>query len=397
MGSFFIFQANPSATAAPKRSLHVIVFLAFFNLLFLAIALRGWAPAWRLVGGHPMIPIFADMRTVQVAPAAIAHGFNPQVLNPGDPWGRAMNYPMVWISIARAFHFEKEINFRVTVLFFVLGFILSAAQLIRRFPSVWLLLTLISGSAFFAIERGNNDLLVFTLVFLGCVVSSAWIALPILLIAVVLKVYPVFAGLLLLRNRKAFLTFLVLSGGYLISRHTELAIVRQSTPMMSRSYGVPVMASVLTAAAHHPVSATLLSVVLVVIATALFALVRTRSRRSLERNKSLSNRLFLAGAGIYVATFFLISNFDYRIIFLAFCVPFLTRIENTVARRTILLCVLFSANCYVQEFLVRRSHGHWFPLDLLCETIVFLATAVLLAKLLVRSRFWSGENLSVAA
>jgi hypothetical protein len=60
---------------------------------------------WTLLQVPAMYPPFADLRTVQGALTSIARGFDPQITNPGDPWSRPMNYPMVWIKIAKTFDF----------------------------------------------------------------------------------------------------------------------------------------------------------------------------------------------------------------------------------------------------------------------------------------------------
>ncbi|MBY0379068.1 MAG: hypothetical protein K2P99_01565, partial [Burkholderiales bacterium] len=40
--------------------------------------------------GHP---VFGDMRVIQGSIDSYNAGFNPHIFNPGDPWGRLMNYP----------------------------------------------------------------------------------------------------------------------------------------------------------------------------------------------------------------------------------------------------------------------------------------------------------------
>ena len=53
--------------------------------------------------------------------------------------------------------------------------------------------------------------------------------------------------------------------------------------------------------------------------------------------------LMLVGASIYVGTFMLSSNFDYRLIFLIFCIPFLQTRPFPFAR-AVIVAVLVAMN-----------------------------------------------------
>ena len=75
----------------------VLTYTAIFGLS----ATIGWTRTWRAVGVDSMFPPFADLRTLTGASITVAHGIDPLRQNPGDPWGRPLNYPRVWIPIVR--------------------------------------------------------------------------------------------------------------------------------------------------------------------------------------------------------------------------------------------------------------------------------------------------------
>lgn len=87
----------------------VAIYLASLAALAGAIAALGWTPVWQTLGLPSMSPPFADLRTVQGALATLAEGGDPRIANPGDPWGRAFNYPPVWLAVARALRDRKSV------------------------------------------------------------------------------------------------------------------------------------------------------------------------------------------------------------------------------------------------------------------------------------------------
>ena len=143
------------------------IFIVGWLAIFIAVLTVGWTEVWRALLVPIMSPPFADLRTVQGSLMALESGLNPQINNPGDPWNRPMNYPSVWIWLATTFAIQNESNYLVFVVFIVIGYLVSCCLLLRSYPSMPLLFMCFSGAALLAVERGNNDLLVFTLLFVA--------------------------------------------------------------------------------------------------------------------------------------------------------------------------------------------------------------------------------------
>ena len=104
------------------------------NMLFVGIGLGisiigmlflyyGYENTWKLWGIPTMYPYFADLRTITGGAESWALGYDPLVNNPGDPWGRLMNYPRVWQMLFRA-----GIDQTDTVYFGVAFFLLSLPE-----------------------------------------------------------------------------------------------------------------------------------------------------------------------------------------------------------------------------------------------------------------------------
>ena len=67
-----------------------------FTLLGTALAFDGQA-VYRFLTLPALVPAFGDMRTSTGINFSLACGFDPMLDNPGDPWGRAVEYPRIWI------------------------------------------------------------------------------------------------------------------------------------------------------------------------------------------------------------------------------------------------------------------------------------------------------------
>ena len=196
-------------SAKPRRT---AVYTAFFVLL--ALILCGYAitgnlrGAWRSVGVPSMAPAFADLRSITNAIDCVEQGRDPYIDWGCDPWGRPFNLPPVWLALGKLGINSSWTN--------VLGFSL----ILSVFASFYLMLgtrTLLSGILAFAamlspaillgMERGNGDLVVFTLLVLGmhlALRSPPVIRLLLISILIasltILKFFPVAATLALARG-----------------------------------------------------------------------------------------------------------------------------------------------------------------------------------------------------
>ena len=311
-----------------------------------SIFLNGWGSTWSAIGHPPMQPVFADMRTVQGGLISEAQGLDARRANPGDPWARRMNYPTIWLDIGRAFKFDKETNFLAFCIAMVSVFVMSGIHLLRRHGSPHLCLGLLSSSTLLAIERGNNDLLVFCLVYVTVLqLSGRGYWLPFLL-ACGLKIYP--ASLVIAIGisrglRPALMWALVLTI-FGITGFDALVVIREATPISAgMSYGWPSVSLMF----HENLiakSAYFCGLILFVAGIS----VKLSSNSGLVGLSDVNDpavRLFLAGASIYCSTYVFASNYDYRLIFLLFCLPYVLR-QNGRFWRWLSLLMLLAMSFY---------------------------------------------------
>lgn len=318
-----------------KGQVLLTIFILFWAAILIGVGKVGWVAAWGMLHIPAMYPPFADMRSIQGALASISAGYDPQIHNPGDPWGRAMNYPDVWITIARIFRFGNETSFMIFVSVFVFGYLYSCYTLLKKSPSIYLLLAMLSGASLLAVERGNNDLVIFSL--MAAALHMRWdkIRPAIVLLAVILKIYPVFAVYgFFRRNIKLLVGATILAAIYLMFNLDEMILVKSgNTASGFFAYGVQL-------------NAVMMAGLLLVLVLASYALAKTGVAGKVFANQSgeYEKDMFIVGGSLFVATFVLSINWDYRLIFLLFCLPYFQLLKNKLVLHAASASVLLAMN-----------------------------------------------------
>lgn len=288
---------------------------------------------------------FLDMRAITSGWECHRQGIDVLAHNPCDPFGRPLNYPRVWTWPA-GLGLEQdsaEVLGPVVGLAFLGAVLLVVGPISLAHAAVYAAV-LASSAVVLGLERGNIDLLMFTLVVLallafrarsrrGIAGAGALIAL-----AGVLKIFPFFAGLFLLRQsrRAAVATGAVLAtlaGAYALLTRDDLRLIGRGTPFnVDLSFGAQVLWDGLRQGrgladpggwphpTDHQLVALVTAFVVVVAAIALAAWVQAGAEPPGGEDDRRRDALW-AGAGVYVGTFALGHNIDYRLMFLILLLP----------------------------------------------------------------------------
>lgn len=279
-----------------------------------------------------MMPPFADLRTITGLSVTLSQGYDPTVYHPGDPWQRPYNYPPIWKITARL-GVTPEHTLILAIL--VIGSFLIGLYLLFKDLSftetAFVMIGLLSPAVLLGVERANLDLLIFFLIALAVwLVSKSLIGSALVIqIAYVLKLYPLFGLTVLLREKQKMARFLIaivlaISVFYFLSDYHELISTFRNTPKSHNlSYGtnvIPTRIKHSTYSDYGPIAfilTNLAAVVILMIGTIL------GSKVDLSSNYRVENYLdaFRSGSAIYIGTFFLGNNFDYRLIFLLLTIP----------------------------------------------------------------------------
>jgi hypothetical protein len=347
--SIGIRPAAVSAHAGWTSAFHVwrarlaaaTVVVSYFVVLFA----RGGHRAWGHFGVWTLSPSFLDLRSVTSAWECVRRGIAVLPSNPCDPLKRPANYPTVWLLPS---HLGLGQSSTVALgIVTALVFFGAALAVIPQHAEPWEGLVygvaLCSPSVMLGVERGNVDLLVFAVIVAAMAFfrrsgPSAVVSPLLVLIAAILKLFPILAApALLRRDRRGFYAFGAVSaafGVYALATLGTIRDIRRFTPQLTAySYGVKpfgIWAANLFATYRIHLAASVWDWLLVTVIVAAAVIVQPRVQRRLfagdeEAAARRDLDLFVVGGVIFVATFFVIQSFEYRLVFLVLTIPQLLR------------------------------------------------------------------------
>lgn len=306
----------------------------------------------RLVGVMDMDPAFADSYNITTAIESQHNGFNPLQTNPVDITGRPMNYPRIWLWLE-----YLGISIRNTSLLaecFIFLFVLSFFFIIKNSNNsqgIIYSIALCSPPVLLAIERGNNDLFIFSLLVFSSILSSEGIGSQdrisirniashlFLLLSSILKLFPVI--ILISQYIEQYNTTskkksivmgicLVIFAVYVIFSLDDIIQIAKVVPSaISTSFGSMVMPDYILrklAKFGVPIPRMYVRLLIVFLCFALPILFYIRNiRLSYSKDNSIhstiESRLFKIASIVFCTVFILGNNFDYRLIFVLLMIP----------------------------------------------------------------------------
>lgn len=286
---------------------------------------------------------FADLRAVLSGFECTRSGHNVLISNPCDYKGYPLNYPRLWMWLTPLGLTTRQtdaLGWSLAAILFICILIhvgkLNTAELflyavILLFPSVML-----------GVERGNVDLILFVLL---CLVLwmmrsshplARGAAYTLALLTAMLKLFPVFAFVAIAREKKKNF-FIALAGLgisfalYLITIANDLPYIFNQVPRgMEMSYGRMIIPMTLQPSTIFQrifgfvlsdSQVVILSFILMAMTLVTAYLFAIRYRHHDFDSPSLYLDGFRIGAAIYIGTFALGNNWDYRLVFLVFTIP----------------------------------------------------------------------------
>ena len=372
----------------------------------------GYRATWELWKVPTAKDVFLDFQLIPGSAESFRQGFEPTISNPFDPAERIFNYPAFW----RLFFYTGIttadtiwIGVTMIVLFFLAVLLLPERLSVAQ--AIGMLLVIFSPASMLLYERGNVDLIVFlicVMTLLAASHSSYW-ATALIMFGSIVKMYPFFGVTALLKEpRNKFLLlfaacFLVLVI-YMIATWSSVEASWNLTMRGDRfSYGSNVFVTrygvkigkILQQWFPPQYSELLVKYGPLVIALLLLLVVAVLARRNPYRPVAGSERHFAAfrmGASIYVGTFLLGNNFDYRFAFLILVMPQLvewTGSPNKRFRGAVWLSIFFVlVSCWhlwIAEIPLisvlqteRNITNFWLTLDETFNWMLFISLAYLL-------------------
>ena len=346
------------------KSLLIAGIILIWAFLFVSFQKNGYEETWRVWNVPTEKPPFLDFRLIPGSAESFRMGFEPSIQNPGDPTGRIFNYPAFWrLFFYTSITQDDTIWIAVTmlILFFV-GVVLFPQKLSMP-GAILMLLVVFSPASMLLYERGNADLFVFAIC-VGIILAvgiSANLAGGLIVFGAVVKMFPLFGITVLLKeSKKRFwslaalcILFMVVYG--ILTFQSQSAAWNTTMRGNGISYGSFVLTTRLgeylqgllpISLSFDQLELLFEGLALILILSAGILAIREPNELTAQNERNLS--AFRMGASIYVGTFLLGNNWDYRLAFLVLVIPQITdwfRLEDRKKKMivfSVLAAILFS-------------------------------------------------------
>lgn len=323
------------------------------------------ADAWHLFRIPSLSATFTDTRTITHSIDCLLAGQDPYVVSSFDPSHRLFNYPPIWLQLRHLGVTSRSTN----LIALMMSAITAGAFLFLFRAQTWLSAFVIffavtSRAVLFAVERGNIDQLIFSLLVFGFFLIDRQKAevkplLTGLLIGflTILKVYPFVAAVSFIRQRngilKATLTATLSIAALALTSGRRLPLLSANTPQdYNLSFGsfpffiemsrhtfhaaTPIFLHYRKAA---PMGAIILGV-LSLIAAAIYSKQIDRILPPLDCDRA-RGCIAISCLAIFCFAFIFGSSYDYRLIFLLGALAYLVEdLNKNISRRSLPAAIL---------------------------------------------------------
>lgn len=384
-----------------EKKVLLVAIIFGIGLFGLLVHFYGYMNTWHLWNIPAYESPFLDLRSITGGAESYSAGFDPAIKNPFDPLHRLFNYPKIWyLILASGINQSWTLPIALVMIgLFLLSIILFPGRL-TWFSTSLLVFALCSSAVMLEFERANVDGFIFILMTAGLLLLdvSAIASLIVLLISILFKIFPVFGLAYFLdpENRtslKYILLSILFTGAYFVTTLNRMIFIFNNTKKGSDlSYGVSVFPAYLNQlvkmdevkntsvffyqivyfmnelVVRFPYITYLIAIIVIVI----FLLLGFAHQNDFKNLDRRNLRAFWIGAGIYIGTFLLGNNWDYRLIFLLFTIPQLGdwamgRDKQTANITRFVLVMLFLALWYL---VINETMAHFSLLGSYISTLL---------------------------
>ncbi len=345
-------------------------------------------------------PSFADIRSYQALPLTVDSGFDPYVNHVYDPWKRPFNLPIIWYYISKYLNLVNEFNFKLFIFLYISSFIFCVTRIIsiskNIISSLIIILIFLSSSTILAIERGNTDILIFSIIFIACAVNNFYISFVLIFFASILKLYPIFTFNINFDLKKKvifsitgiFLIFIILFrnlNNFFYNTHSsfDTGITYGFRSIIMGLYKLEERLGLDLLSKNEMLYNVIYLSFLIFIFLFVFYFIRKKNYTNNIDFIDTKNRLFIAGASIYCFSYIFFSSYDYRLIFLILIVPYLVNNFNLLNKISIFFILINSNSILIYSFADTPYEYMYIGIFIhLCKFFLFLLVLRELTKFL---------------
>jgi len=300
--------------------------------------------------------LFADWNVIISAIQCKISVFDVFLENPCDKYRRTHVYGSIFLKIP---FFEKYSNFYLiyfpyTIISVFISIIILHFNLKNAIELILCTLFIFSPPSLLAIERFNNDLLIFLLLITACFSRLNFTNFLLIFFATMAKFYPIVSSIILIlrgKNLNRFFYFSLFWVLIIIFFYYELNNIKKIFLMKDQfiaSWGMSFsINNIFVLSSPLQISISRINLIIFTLIVAFFLIFiffsktkKIKTFQSYDFN-NYQNRLFFVGLIICVLNYFVFTNYFYREIFLFFVYPFLiTNKNNNILIRNILYFII---------------------------------------------------------
>jgi hypothetical protein len=342
-----------------------VLFLPLF-FLFISSDIKLWKIFWDFFQFIPhQNPPFSDFVAIQNAILSKKQGFDIYYLNPFDGSGHKFMYPSIWVDLFSFLQSNIKYFNSISIYLILFLYFFVIINFFQKFNNLFLkiilILFLFSTSNLLLLERLNIEIIIFCLVYFCIINNNVVYQFLFFNLSVIGKIFPLFSVLMFINDKRIFFLMLLSSAVIILFNFNEILLMRENMIEYALiiAYGTPSIAR-----SFYHYSKTFDFFVndnnyfffrnILVISSFVYIFVIFSISYRFHKNKnnnffSQEEKFLFSGAGIYLGTFVTSSNIDYRLIFLLFVIPYITKNLNNYFKYFFLFSFFISINSLIFE------------------------------------------------
>ena len=162
--------------------------------------------------------------------------------------------------------------------------------------------------------------------------------------AVIIEYWPAVTGITFIKKKIKILGLILIVCFF---AYNFKAIFFFNTPVLNDWFSFGAKSTALTINRFFLININYLVILVTLIIFTLISLLPSLNILKLEFKKeptAFIERLFLTGSSIYIGLFILESNYDYKLIFIIFCVPYISLLKNKITKYSVLISMIVASN-----------------------------------------------------
>ena len=327
------------------KTLFLSILLSF--IIFLLIYNKVIYPSISPMVKNGILFLFADWTVIVNANLCLEKGFDVFIKNPCDPWGRKHVYGEIllylpFIDVLKKFYL---FYFPIIMNFLFIYIFISFFNYKKSLKNYTFFFFVLSAPFLLAVERANNDILIFLIIFLASKYRSLLTSHILILLGALSKFYPVCFGIIFLFKKeikKILINLLLLSlfiSIFIFFQFESLIKIFNTQTQFSAGnvYAFSFQSLIKTIGYFQLVEdlkwlktffiiGFLLIPFLSIIY--LFAFKNNRFFTEIFTNNIFENRIYIISSITLISCYFIFENYFYREIFFLGLIPWLLRYED---------------------------------------------------------------------